>query len=367
MVDRCDRLNESRMFEMIFSNKRELLELYNAMNGTHYEDPELLEINMLKNAVYMGMSNDVSFIIDLSLKLYEHQSTFSPNLPLRYLMYAADIYSAFTKDKNLYGTKVIRIPTPKFVIFYNGTEEQPDIQEIKLSEMYTISEEKPSLELTAVMININKGRNEKLLSTCRALHDYAEYTWRVREYTKEMSLENAVERAITECIREGILSDFLSKHRAEAKKVSIYEYDFEKHMRMEREDNLEEGKRIGIEALIKSFQEMGISRDDTLRNFAEKLKISREAAQDYMTEFWKPENHAGKTGLYEYDFEKHMRMEREDKLEEGKQIGVRKGIVILIETLNQMGISSEETLQKVETKFGLSREEAQGYVKEYWR
>lgn len=157
-----NRTFKSRMFEMIFSNKKELLELYNAMNGTKYDDPELLEINTLRNAVYMGMSNDVSFIIDMRLNMYEHQSTFSPNLPLRYLMYAADLYSLITKDKNLYGTKLIRIPARKFVIFYNGTDEQPDIQELKLSELYSVSEEISSLELTGVMININKGRNERL-------------------------------------------------------------------------------------------------------------------------------------------------------------------------------------------------------------
>lgn len=247
----ANRIYKSRIFAMLFSDRNELLKLYNAINGTSYDDPELLQINTLENAVYMSMQNDVSFIIEMRLHLYEHQSTYSPNLPVRYLLYVADVYSDYTKDMNLYGSRPVKLPTPKFVIFYNGQAEQPDRKEVKLSELFTISESEPSLELTAVMLNINKGHNRKLMETCRTLHDYAEYTSRVREYAAEMSLDEAVERAITECISEGILADFLRKNRAEAKKVSIYEYDEERHMRQTREEGVEEGFASGLEQGMK--------------------------------------------------------------------------------------------------------------------
>ena len=242
----ANRTYKSRIFAMLFSDRNELLKLYNAINGTSYDDPDLLQINILENAVYMSMQNDVSFIIELGLNLYEHQSTHSPNLPVRYLLYVADVYSDYTKDMNLYGTKAVKLPTPKFVIFYNGQAEQPDRKELKLSELFTVPEEAPSLELKAVMLNINKGHNRKLMETCKTLHDYAEYTSRVREYAAEISLDEAVERTITECISEDILADFLRKNRAEAKKVSIYEYDEERHMRQTREEGVEEGYTKGI-------------------------------------------------------------------------------------------------------------------------
>ena len=237
----ANRIYKSRIFAMLFSDRNELLKLYNAINGTSYDAPQLLQINTLENAVYMSMQNDVSFIIDMRLNLYEHQSTYSPNLPLRYLLYVSDIYSDYTKDMNLYGSRAVQLPTPKFVIFYNGQAEQPDRKELKLSELFTIPETDPSLELKAVMLNINKGHNRKLMETCKTLQDYAEYTSRVRTYAAEMSLDEAVERAITECIREGILAEFLKKNRAEAKKVSIYEYDEERHMRQTREEGMEDG------------------------------------------------------------------------------------------------------------------------------
>lgn len=126
-----NRTYKSRIFEMVFSDRKELLDLYNAANGTNYDNPELLKVNTLENAIYLSMHNDISFVIDSRLTLYEHQSTYSPNLPLRYLMYIADLYSNMTKDENLYGTRKVMLPTPKFVIFYNGIDEQPDVQELQ--------------------------------------------------------------------------------------------------------------------------------------------------------------------------------------------------------------------------------------------
>ena len=128
---------------------------------------------------------------------------------------------------------------------HNGEEECPDRDVLKLSDLYYEKEEDPSLELKAIALNINQGHNPELMETCQTLREYAEYTDRVRRYAKEMLLEEAVERAITECIREGILEDFLKKNRAEAMKVSIYEYDAQKHIEMEREDSYQDGYQAG--------------------------------------------------------------------------------------------------------------------------
>ena len=114
-------------------------------------------------------------------------------------------------------------------------------------DAYSVKEENPALELTAVMLNINRGHNEKLKGLCKSLKDYSEYTARVREYADTMPISEAVEQAICECIQEGILAEFLKQNRAEAKQVSIYEYDEEKHMRQERETFWEDGWAAGRE------------------------------------------------------------------------------------------------------------------------
>ena len=264
-----NREYKSSVFIMIFGDSRkELLSLYNAVSGKNYTDPEILEINTLKNAIYMGIQNDLSFLVDNSrLSLYEHQSTCSPNLPLRLLFYLSDLYSAMTSGENLYGTRKVRIPPPQFLIFYNGQKPQPDRQELYLSDLYTVEEREHKLELKAVMLNVNNGHNPEIMQACRTLAEYAEYADRVRRYTLEMSLSDAVERSITECIREGILKEFLEKNRAEVKKVSIYEYDREKHIRQEREQAWEEGWEDGISQgeerilreLIRRKQEKGMN------------------------------------------------------------------------------------------------------------
>ena len=236
---------KARLFEMIFREKEELLGLYNAVNGTHYSDPEKLEINTLENAIYLSMHNDISFIIDSRLSLYEHQSTYSPNLPLRYLFYVSDLYSKMTKDSNLYGSRQITIPSPRFLIFYNGKEERSEREILELSDSFEIQEEEPWLNLKAVLLNINPGYNNDIVNACKTLSDYVIYTSRVRAYAEQMKIEDAVERAITECIVEGILVDFLTKYKAEAKKMSIYEYDEERQRIWDREEGKEEGLKEG--------------------------------------------------------------------------------------------------------------------------
>lgn len=236
-----NRNYKSSIFTMLFSDKRELLGLYNAVSGKDYKDPGLLEVNTLENAIYMAIKNDLSFVIDSQLSLYEHQSTYSPNLPLRMLLYLADLYADMTKNENLYGKKKVKIPPPQFIIFYNGVERQPDRRILRLSDLYEVEEEEHKLELEAVMLNVNAGHNRELLQSCKTLAGYAEYTACIRKYAEEMDTEDAVECAIAECIQEGILEEFLRKNRAEAKRMSIYEYDQARHIRQEREDARKEG------------------------------------------------------------------------------------------------------------------------------
>lgn len=114
------------VFRMLFRDKARLLELYNAVNQTSYENPEELQIVTLENAVYLGMKNDVAFIIDFHMYLYEHQSTVNPNMPLRFLQYVAKEYEKLVKQDKLYRNKKSYIPAPKFYVFYNGQEKQPE-------------------------------------------------------------------------------------------------------------------------------------------------------------------------------------------------------------------------------------------------
>lgn len=288
------------LFRMLFREKKKLLSLYNAMNGTNYENEEDLEINTLENAIYMNMKNDVSFVFDFKLNLYEHQSSVNPNVPVRDLFYVSKVLQNLTQDMNLYGTKKVQIPTPKFVVFYNGQKELPERSEYRLSDLFEKPVEEPELELIVTVLNINPGKNEELMKACRTLKEYMLYVAKVRENQKTMSVADSVRKAVDDCIREGILEDFLRKYKAEAIEVSIFEYDEEKHMKFIREEGREEGRKEGrtegmlasIKVLITDNLEEGISPERIVEKLVRHYELSEGEAQKYLEEHTTKEKNA---------------------------------------------------------------------------
>ena len=257
----ANRNYKDTVFRMLFSDRQNLLSLYNAVSGSHYDDPEMLEIVTLENAIYMGMKNDLAFIMDMNLYLYEHQSTYNPNIPLRNLFYIADEYQRLVVQKSLYSTVIQKIPTPRFIVFYNGTKKVDDYNEFRLSSAYENSTDNPDLELRVTMLNVNDGHNLELMEHCRTLKEYAKYVARVRKYvTQNIPLEEAVTRAVDECVEEGILAEFLMKNKAEVIKVSIYEYDKEFEEKKLRKAEYEAGVEAGIELGERSLLENQIRK-----------------------------------------------------------------------------------------------------------
>ena len=243
----ANRKYKDTIFRMLFSDKKNLLSLYNALNGKNYSDCDQLEIVTLENAIYMSMKNDLAFILDLALFLWEHQSTYNPNIPLRDLMYIAKEYEKYIKEKgiSLYSNRQQKIPAPQFIVFYNGNRKIGERMEHRLSDAYETSNGEPALELKVLVININEGYNQKLMESCQILKEYAQYVSKVRTYKKTLSLNEAVEKAVEECIQEGILRDFLLKHRAEVVAMSIFEYDREWEEELLRKEDFEAGRELG--------------------------------------------------------------------------------------------------------------------------
>ena len=270
---RTNRNYKDSIFRMLYLDEKELLNLYNAVNGTNYTDVENLEINTLQNAIYMNMKNDVSFIFNFQVNLYEHQSTVNPNMPLRDLIYVTKLFQNIVRDYDLYGSTLVKIPAPRFVVFYNGTEKQPEKTVYRLSDSFSKKQENPELELIVTVLNINAGNNAEILGNCRTLKEYMLYTDKVRAYALQMPIEEAVEQAITECIEEDILADFLKKNRAEAFEMSIFEYNEELHLANLRREGYEEGVQQGIQRgktldILELLSELG-EVPDTLRNVIE--------------------------------------------------------------------------------------------------
>ena len=199
----------------------------------------------LENAVYMGMKNDLAFIVDTGLFLYEHQSTYNPNMPLRDLFYIAGEYQKLVDHRSLYSSSIQKIPAPNFLVFYNGTEREEDSWVSYLSESYENLTGEPNLELKVITLNINEGHNSQLLEQCQILREYAQYVAKVREYAGSTDLDTAVEQAVNDCIQSGILAEFLRKNKSEVIAMSIFEYDKEEEERKLRKAEYEAGLKEG--------------------------------------------------------------------------------------------------------------------------
>ncbi len=287
-----ERNYKDTLFRMIFKEPKALLSLYNAVNDTDYQNPEGLQVVTLENAIYMNVKNDLAFIVDCRMSLYEQQSTVNPNLPLRDLIYVAKEYQGMVSQRSLYSSRIVKLPTPYFVVFYNGTMEQPERMEMKLSDSFQMQVEEPALELKVVQLNVRAGHNLNLMEKCPLLAQYVEYVGRVQKYALKMSLDDAVERTVSECIREGILSDFLQRNRAEAIAVSIFEYDEEKELALfreaEREEGREEGRKEALIALVcrklrkgKSVETIAEELEEDIENILLIYKIAAKYAPEY--------------------------------------------------------------------------------------
>ena len=256
------RNHKDTVFRMLYKDREKLLELYNALNGTAYEDTSAMEICTLENAIYMGVKNDVSFLFDSEMNLYEHQSTFNPNMPLRDLLYIARQLEKYARGRTLYSSKLQKIPVPRFVVFYNGTDLQPESQVLKLSDAFEKKVCSPELEVKVTMLNINLGNNRELMQKCRTLTEYCLFVECIRKYAEDMEIAEAVDRAVTECVRNDILADFLSAQRAEVIAMSIFEYNEEEEMKKIRADEFQVGREAGkaegkAEAVLELLEELG--------------------------------------------------------------------------------------------------------------
>ena len=261
------------MFRFIFGNpenKAWTLSLYNAVNGSSYTDPESILITTIENIIYMGMKNDLSFLISETMNFYEQQSTYNPNIPIRFLMSAGMIYNKYIEmnNINIYSSAQKMLPVPKLICFYNGRKETEDCVELRLSSSFPKGSD-PDIEVKVKMLNINYGRNMDLLNACEPLRDYSWIVERIR-YNRDLTgdIESAVDLAISELAEGSVIKPFLMEHKAEVKNMCITEYDEKKTMNMFKEEGIEEGLEKGRE---EGREE---ERLNAIRNMTEALKMT---------------------------------------------------------------------------------------------
>lgn len=277
-MTKTNRKYKDRLFIALFGSpeRKELtLELYNALNGTSYTNPDDIEINTLDDVIYIDMKNDVSFILQDDLNMYEQQSTYNPNMPLRQFLYAAHAIEAYLEQnglkEKLYGVNQIKIPTPKLVTLYNGDRKTGDT-ELRLSNCFCGSG-RGDIEVKVHLYNINLG--QKLPDRCTSLRDYALFVDSCKKNGRTIN-EGVVANAI-DILPDGPVKAYLNAQKAEVIDMILGECDMDKLKQVWKEDGIEEGRILTI---------CGLVRDGalTLKCGAEHLGISTDALTADMIE-----------------------------------------------------------------------------------
>lgn len=283
------RKYKDNLFRFVFREPQEILQLYNAMNHTSYTNPDDLVITTMEDVIYIGMKNDLSFLIANELNLYEHQSTLNKNMPLRGLLYLAKMYESYIETHNLnrYQKKLIKLPFPRFIVFYNGEDDIEEEMYLRLSDAFDSHGEEPAVECVAKFVNINYGRNQELMASCKRLHDYSYFVACVRDYlAKGFREKEAVVCATDECIKKGILEDVLRKHQTEVVDMFLTTFDKKMYLEALREEVREEMAQKYAE-LSKDHAELSKKHANLAKDHAKRLfenGVPYEVARKITTE-----------------------------------------------------------------------------------
>ena len=254
------------LFRKIFDNKKDLLSLYNALNDTEHTDENQIVINTIENAIYIGYKNDISFVIDSELNLYEHQSSVNKNMPIRGLIYLTELYKGYIERNGLriYNETPVKLPFPRYIVFYNGRDGEPERRVMPLSDSYMTNDsnkdQEPCLELKALLININYGCNKEIMNKCQKLMEYSQLIALIRKHydelvekyaklgihkSKKEIFAEAVSLAIEEAIRNNILKEILRNNKAEVTNMLLTEFDEKDYIEGVKEESERRGEKRG--------------------------------------------------------------------------------------------------------------------------
>ncbi len=286
-----NKQHKDRLFNFIFGSEEHkdwTLQLYNAVNGSDYQDESQISFNTLQNFLFVSMRNDTSFIIADTMNLYEHQSTYNPNMPLRMLRYVSNLYSKYVSENSLdvFGETQLKLPVPKLVVFYNGEKNVEDEKFLYLRDSFEEDlKDKSDIEVKVRMLNINYGNNSCIISVCKPLREYAWFISKIRDYKKTYGIEKAVNLAIYEMPGTFEIKKFLKQNVAEVIDMMLVEDQELNALELIAKANEKKGKEQereqGIRIFIEDKIEDGISEDIILEKLQKRYKLTVEKAKEY--------------------------------------------------------------------------------------
>ena len=261
------RTYKDSVFVTIFHDKSKLIELYNALFDTNYDESAPIDIVTIKDVLFRTLKNDVAFVLGgRFVVLVEHQSSINENMPLRDLMYISTVLKRMIDTTRLYREKRLMIPRPEFIVFYNGTKDFPAYQELRLSDSFLgekQKDEEDALQLIVKVYNINTKKNSEILGRCETLRQYSRFVEIMRSYKEDSELTNdVIVEVLDKCKKEGILTEFLDKYGTEIVEMLFKELTREEDLEISRLDGYEEGFNSGERAGFSKGERAGFSKGE---------------------------------------------------------------------------------------------------------
>ena len=229
------------LFRHIFNHKARLRNLYEALSGRKVNASDI-HINTLRGTFFSDIKNDISFRVQGRLVvLIEQQSSWNPNMPLRFLWYLAKLYRRQVPRDMQYHIKLVPLETPEFYVLYNGRETEPPYQVLRLEDAF---EETPAgdslLRLDVPCYNVNATPGNELLDRCYELRSYSVFVAKVRESKDSgMTLDDAIIAAMRYCITHDLMADYFKENESEVLDMVSTKWDWNEALRVAREDAAE--------------------------------------------------------------------------------------------------------------------------------
>lgn len=244
------------------TNNSRLLDISQATGIVPEGTSPKIEVNTLKDVLYMDRINDVSFVVDGKLVvLIEHQSTVNQNMPLRMFLYLGRLYEKILDTSSVYRKWLIPIPTPEFIVFYNGTEKQDAQWVQQLSDAYIDKTVIPELELKVTTWNINYDEDLDILKKSKSLHDYSYFVKKVRDFKSTgLSLEQAIKEAMDTCVAQGVMKSYLESNGSEVMNMLKTEWNMDEALRVRGEEERAEANNLMRAVFAWVKEKFGISK-----------------------------------------------------------------------------------------------------------
>ena len=283
-----NRNYKDSMFRMIFRTPEKMIELYNAIFDTDYPPDTPIDINTIEEVFHRVQKNDISFTIDGTyIMVSEHQSTINPNMPLRDIFYIVEIWRGMVESSQLYKRRIVKVPQPKFIVLYTGREPIPPVSRLELSDSFLGDNNKPLLNLTVLVYNVNEGINCDILKKSPTLYQYSQLVALIRKYQARGPVTSQDMSEITHiCLEKGILVDFMKEHGNSIRDLLHYEITYEEDIKLTGQEYFEEGLEKGAEKMAERLNKLNElllekNRLDDLRRTLKDADFQKQLLEEF--------------------------------------------------------------------------------------